>query len=221
MKKTFVIYASWQPYFDNLSDADAAKMIRAIYAYQISGEMPEQEWPQYPTFLMFKDTMDKDTESYNAKVERVNKAREQKSDKSHSDISMKTDSNQNNINSVTSDTYTDTYTDTKPKKKKYGQYKHVMLSDDDIEKLKSKHSESEIKAAVDYLDVYIEEKGYKTKNHKITLERWVFDAINKPKVNKPPDKPKDKIHFENERTYDFDELERRIIEKQNRRSAGG
>lgn len=32
MKKTFVMYSSWQPLFDNLSDEDAAKLIRAIYA---------------------------------------------------------------------------------------------------------------------------------------------------------------------------------------------
>ena len=99
-----------------------------------------------------------------------------------------------NTNSMdTTVTVTDTVSDTdnvsesltvgseemKEKKHKYGAYKHVLLSDKDIESLNKNHGEEQTQAAIDYLDAYIEEKGYKSKNHKSTIERWVFDAVKK------------------------------------------
>ena len=31
--------------------------------------------------------------------------------------------------------------------------------------------------AITFLDAYIEEKGYKSKNHNLAIRRWVMDAI--------------------------------------------
>ena len=62
-------------------------------------------------------------------------------------------------------------------KHKYGQYSHVRLTDKDIATLNKKYGEDNTKAAIEFLDAYIEDKGYKSKNHKVAMERWVFDAI--------------------------------------------
>lgn len=62
------------------------------------------------------------------------------------------------------------------KKHKYGEYKHVLLTDDDLEYLKSKYTNYE--ELIKYLDEYIEMKGYKAKNHKLVIEKWVVDAVN-------------------------------------------
>lgn len=67
----------------------------------------------------------------------------------------------------------------KEEKHKRGNYGHVLLSDKDIEALTRNHGEADTQAAIDYLDAYIEEKNYKSKNHKSTIERWVFDAVKK------------------------------------------
>lgn len=65
------------------------------------------------------------------------------------------------------------------KKHKYGEYKHVLLTDDDLEYLKSKYTNYE--ELIKYLDEYIEMKGYKAKNHKLAIEKWVVDAVNEYK----------------------------------------
>lgn len=70
-------------------------------------------------------------------------------------------------------------------KHKYGEYKNVLLSDKDIQELNNKHGEEDTQAAIGYLDMWIEEKGYKSKNHKLALERWVFKAVEEKKVKKP------------------------------------
>lgn len=78
--------------------------------------------------------------------------------------------------STVTDTDTETVTDTvllsdKPKKKKYGEYKHVSLSDDQLEKLKAELPnkwEQRIKA----VDEYCEQKGVSYKNYYLVIKRW-------------------------------------------------
>ena len=114
----------------------------------------------------------------------------------------------NNINNNIQESLTEDIEGMKEEKHKHGQFGHVFLSDRDIELLYKNHGEQETKAAIDFLDAYIEEKGYKSKNHKMTLDRWVFDAVNKNSRASPASKAT--IHNFQERDYDFDDLERRF-----------
>lgn len=69
----------------------------------------------------------------------------------------------------------------KNKKHKYGEYKHILLSDEEISKLKEEFGESETSEAITYLDEYIEMKGVKYKSHYMALKKWVFEAVKKNK----------------------------------------
>ena len=64
-------------------------------------------------------------------------------------------------------------------KHKYGEYKNVLLKDDEIEKLKSEYTNWN--DLITYLDEYIEMKGYKAKSHYLCIKKWVVDAIKKTK----------------------------------------
>lgn len=70
-------------------------------------------------------------------------------------------------------------------KYKYGEYKHVLLKDEELQKLKEKYTNWE--DLIRYLDEYIEMKGYKAKSHYLAIKNWVVDAVkqkqNKTKVN--------------------------------------
>lgn len=62
-------------------------------------------------------------------------------------------------------------------KKRYGNFKHVLLTDSQLEALQQVYENwSEL---INHLDIYIEEKGYKSKNHYLTIRRWVVDAVEK------------------------------------------
>ena len=63
----------------------------------------------------------------------------------------------------------------------YGEYKHVLLTDKERDKLMNEYGEAETSKAIKFLDEYIEEKGYKAKSHYLSIRRWVFDAIKKDK----------------------------------------
>ena len=66
-------------------------------------------------------------------------------------------------------------------KHKYGEYKHVLLKDEELQKLKEKYTNWE--ELIRYLDEYIEMKGYKAKSHYLAIKNWVVDAVKK-KQNK-------------------------------------
>ena len=86
---------------------------------------------------------------------------------------------------------------------KYGEYGNVLLTDSQFDKLKEDYGESEALKAIDYLDQYIKRKGYKAKDHYLTIRKWVFDTLKEDELKaaelkerearikargKPPDK---------------------------------
>lgn len=71
----------------------------------------------------------------------------------------------------------------KESKHKYGEYKHVLLTDTEHTKLINELGISLATDTITYLDEYIEMKGYKAKNHYLCIKKWVVDAV-KRKVNR-------------------------------------
>ena len=65
----------------------------------------------------------------------------------------------------------------KPSKHKYGEYKHILLTDEEYMKLLKEYGEDETVKAIEFFDAYIEEKGYKGKSHYLAMRRWVFNAV--------------------------------------------
>ena len=55
-------------------------------------------------------------------------------------------------------------------KHKHGEYNNVLLSDDDLEKLKAEFTDWEER--IERLSEYIESKGAKYKNHFVTIKAW-------------------------------------------------
>lgn len=65
----------------------------------------------------------------------------------------------------------------KASKHKYGEYKNVLLKDEELQKLKKEYQNWE--ELIQYLDEYIEMKGYKAKSHYLCIKKWVVDAVKR------------------------------------------
>ena len=77
---------------------------------------------------------------------------------------------------------------TKPPRHKYGLYKNVLLTDDDLEKLKEEFP-FDYQERIDRLSEYIESKGAKYKNHLATIRVWSRrDKEHKPTEQNTTDK---------------------------------
>lgn len=57
-------------------------------------------------------------------------------------------------------------------KKKYGEFKNVLLTDDEKEKLKSRYGKGEAQKLVEELSTYIKSKGVRYKDHYATVIAW-------------------------------------------------
>lgn len=64
----------------------------------------------------------------------------------------------------------------KPQKHKHGEYKHVLLTDDEFERLKKDFDFYD--ELIKKLDEYIETSGKKYKNHNLVLRGWVLNWYN-------------------------------------------
>ena len=65
----------------------------------------------------------------------------------------------------------------RPSKHKYGEYKHVLLTDEEKEKLYTEYGQHLTDSCITFLDEYIEMKGYKAKSHYLAIRKWVVDAV--------------------------------------------
>ena len=68
-------------------------------------------------------------------------------------------------------------------KKAYGEFKNVLLTDAELEKLKKEHENTD--EAIEFLSRYIERKGYKAKSHYLCIVDWVFKALDERKGKEP------------------------------------
>ncbi len=84
-------------------------------------------------------------------------------------------------NITTSEDKSSTVDTAKASKHKYGEYKHVLLKDEELQKLQKDFENW--KELITYLDEYIEMKGYKAKNHYLAIKKWVVNAVKRNKKN--------------------------------------
>ncbi len=90
---------------------------------------------------------------------------------------------------------TDTVSVPKKKKKEtYGTNGLVKLTIEEYERLVKDYGAEDTEAAIKYLDGYIADKGYKSKDNNQAIRRWVIDAVREKKA---------KIQTKNENIDDF------------------
>lgn len=92
----------------------------------------------------------------------------------------------------------------KPVKHKYGEYKNVLLTDEELQKLKTEYS-NDWRERIENLSAYVESTGKKYKSHYATIRNWA----RKDKEQKPGRKEIVPKWMQGEKqSYDFGELEK-------------
>lgn len=98
-KKTCILYSSWADLFMDLPDELAGQLVKAVLAYTFKGEDAKTGNPALDAAMtMMRNKLDEDGDKYRTKVERIAQARAEK--KKQAENSMKSDSNQSGIKSV-------------------------------------------------------------------------------------------------------------------------
>ena len=68
---------------------------------------------------------------------------------------------------------------TKEVRHKYGEFKNVLLSDKDIEKLKAEYGEELVEKYIKKMDEWIELNGRRYKNYYLALRQWMNKEVSK------------------------------------------
>ena len=97
---------------------------------------------------------------------------------------------------------------TKVVKHKYGEYNNVLLTDDELEKLKNEYPDYQER--IETLSSYVASTGKAYKSHYATIRNWARKDAEKPKTITAS---KNGFHNFKQRDYDYDELERQLIGK--------
>ena len=212
-KKSCVIYDSWGEIIMGVPKDIAGEIIQAICVYTFKGEETEFENPATPgIFAMIKQKLDEDSQKYEeTKRKRAeaggkgNAARwgSQKiandrkcdkviaNDRKQSQMIAVSDSVSVSVSDSVSDSVSNTESPTETKKDiparhRRGEYGHVLLSDRDVEKLEEEYGTAMAYDCIAFLDEYMERKGYKAKNHYLTIRKWVVDAVRKEQGRASP-----------------------------------
>ena len=104
----------------------------------------------------------------------------------------------------------------KASKHKYGEYKHVLLTDEEHTKLINEYGDIFTEKCIKHLDEYMEMMGKKYKSCYLAIKKWVVEAVNKKSCNYTDkntntSKSKGKFSNYNQREYDFEDLERKLL----------
>ena len=84
-----------------------------------------------------------------------------------------------NINNNKNNIYTDKKKTTKEVRHKYGEFKNVLLSDKDIEKLKAEYGEELVEKYIKKMDEWIELNGRRYKKYYWALRQWMNKEVSK------------------------------------------
>lgn len=204
MKNSFVLYTEQKAIFDKLSDEQAGKLIKSIYEYVEKGKIDNIDEITNIIITPFITVLDKDMQKYedikkkraeagakgvkqklanqaNAKSVKQKLANQAVYDNEYVNdneyVSIK--EKENIKEKALSETKVSTSDTAKASKHKYGEYKHVLLKDEELQKLQKDYSNWE--ELIKYLDEYIEMKGYKAKSHYLAIKKWVVEATKKNK----------------------------------------
>lgn len=92
----------------------------------------------------------------------------------------------------------------KPVRHKYGEYKNVLLSDEDLEKLKTEFP-TDWEARIENLSSYIASTGKKYKNHLATIRNWARKETPKETARPKPQSDYDKFMGKLQEMYNEEE----------------
>jgi hypothetical protein len=83
----------------------------------------------------------------------------------------------------------------------YGEFQHVKLTEEEKGKLETELGEQMTQDCIQYLDEYIEMKGYKAQSHYLCIKKWVVDAVKRDRQKKEP--TRNKVADQLQESYDM------------------
>lgn len=224
-KNSFVMYTDYIDQISLLTDEEAGQLLKAVMQYAKSGELPEIDNRMVSLTLSFIIAqIDRDNEKYEAKIEKLKaagqqgglaKAKNAKANASQAtkDLAFLADNVNVNVDvNVNDNDIKKINKKSAPVRHKYGEYKNVLLSDEELEKLKNQFP-GDYEKRIENLSSYMRSKGKTYKDHLATIRNWARrDEAEAKEKQAAVNARRGTFHSLEQNNYDFDALEKRLLE---------
>ena len=192
-RKAFSFYRSYYEASKDLpTKEDQADFLMAICSYIFDGEEPELHGVASAMFKLAKPNLDTSVKRANAgqiggsnnKKQNKTKANEKQNESKSETNEKQNESQAEAINDYMINDYMINDKEKinkkeKPQKHKYGQYQNVLLSDDELEKLKTEFP-VDWEERIERVSEYCASKGVTYKNYLATIRAWA--RKDKPRI---------------------------------------
>lgn len=169
-REYFCAYHSYLESMRNLSDAECGRLFRALLQYSAGDNSINLQGRESIAFDFMAVQIDRDKQSY---LEKCEKNRENGSKRTVANGSGRKRSVSNGSQEEVKGEGKEKGKEEKKKlkeKKAYGSFQNVLLSDDEVEKLKDKFWDWE--SRIEDMSLGIESKGYKYSSHYAAILKW-------------------------------------------------
>lgn len=186
-KKSFVLYCDYAEHVSLLTDEDAGKLFKALFSYVNSGTIQELSPVASMAFSFIRSQLDRDR----CKWEEIRKKRSEagrlggKSKGKKQNLANEANAffdNHSETNKADTVIVNGIVTDNANEKKIkhiYGSFKHVRLTDDEIEKLIADYGKPIIDDYIKRVDEYCQQFGKTYKDYNLTIRNWIRkDGVN-------------------------------------------
>ena len=200
-KKSVVVREQFAPLFESVTDEQAGKLIKAMLAYQTTGEAAFDDPLMSAVFTMLRESIDRDNAEYESVCEKRRRAARGRWEETQESKSMQEDTNACtsmicNASDADMDMELDRDTqaskDAESKKRareprrKHGAYQHVLLTDKEYERLIRDFGEDLTAGGIKAVDEQVQLKGTKYKDFNLAIRKWGIKAAKESSA--PPGK---------------------------------
>lgn len=214
-REFFCAYHSYLKSMRKLTDEECGRLFRALLTYSITGEETELEGREEIVFDIFSQQIDRDKESYEKTCQQNRKNRASVSGSQQPSTTdddrqrpSTTDDETTQEEEKEKEEYKEEYKDkgkdeeeggeapptppsptraVKAVKHKYGEHRNVLLTDEELDKLKAKFPDWQNR--INNLSWHIGKKGDKYKSHYLTILDWARRDEQQP-ARAAPSQPK-------------------------------
>lgn len=174
MKDSFILYTSQYVAIKELEDEQLGRLFRALFEKQLGNEVVLANDIKI-AFNFINNQMVVDNQKYKKKCETLkNNAKKGGAPKGNQNAKKQKQPNREKNNLNDNDNEIIIYDNLKEKNKKekfsFGEFKNVLLSEEELEKLKQRFSDYELR--IEKLSNYIASKGDRYKSHYATILNW-------------------------------------------------
>lgn len=178
-KNNFLLSDEWKSMFTALPDEKAGQLIKAAFMYHAGEDVEIDDPVLEAVFCMVKAKIDENDSKYEeicqkrAESARASKCKQMQANASKCEQTAPDNDNDSDSEYVLNTK--DTHIKKKHIKHKYGEYKHVLLSDEEYGRLCEEYGEPIVLKAIKVVDEYCQTSGKTYKDYNLVLRKWGVD----------------------------------------------